>query len=105
MRVGSAWLDRGLVFTTEVGTPIDPSNLRRTAKSPCEDAGVEPVSPNEKGRHTAASLVNDAGMSLEEIGELLGHKSTRMLEAHYRHQVRASFGRHVQHVEAIFADG
>jgi hypothetical protein len=44
-------------------------------------------------------------MSLEEIGELLGHKSTRMLEAHYRHPVRASFGRHVQHVEAIFGDG
>jgi len=51
MRVGSAWLDRGLVFvfTTEVGTPIDPSNLRRSVKSLCEDAGVEPVSPNARG--------------------------------------------------------
>ena len=64
LKVGSAWRNRGLVFTTEVGTPIDPSNLRRTTKALCEDAGVEPVSPNELGRHTAASLLYDAGMSL-----------------------------------------
>jgi hypothetical protein len=102
LKVGSAWRNRGLVFTTEVGTPIDPSNLRRTAKALCEAAKVDPVSPNELGRHTAASLLYDAGMSLDEIADLLGHNSTRMLEAHYRHRVRESFGRHVQHVEAIF---
>ncbi len=102
VKVGPAWRERGLVFTTEVGTPIDPSNLRRAVKSLCEDAEVDPVSPNELGRHTAASLLYDAGMSLDEIAELLGHKSTRMLEAHYRHRVRESFGRHVEHVEAIF---
>ena len=105
LKVGPAWRHRGLIFTTEVGTPIDPSNLRRTTKALCEDAGVDPVSPNELGRHTAASLLYDAGMSLEEIAELLGHKSTRMLEAHYRHRVRESFGRHVQHVETIFGAG
>jgi integrase len=93
------------VFTTEVGTPIDPSNLRRTTKALCEDAGVDPVSPNELGRLTATSLLYDAGMNLDEIAELLGHKSTWMLEAHYRHRVRESFGRHVQHVEAIFGAG
>lgn len=102
LKIGSAWRKTGLVFTTEVGTPIDPSNLRRTTKALCEYAGVDPVSPNELGRHTAASLLYDAGMGLDEIADLLGHKSTRMLEAHYRHRVRASFGRHVQHVEAIF---
>lgn len=93
------------MFTTEVGTPIDPSNLRRTTKALCEAAKVDPVSPNELGRHTAASLLYDAGMNLDEIAELLGHKSTRMLEAHYRHRVRASFDRHVAHVEAIFGAG
>jgi integrase len=41
-------------------------------------------------------------MSLDQIADLLGHSSTRMLEAHYRHRVRESFGRHVAHVEAIF---
>ena len=40
---------------------------------------------------------------LDEIADLLGPKSNRMLEAHYRHRVRSSFDRHVQHVEAIFS--
>jgi hypothetical protein len=61
------------------------------------------VSPNELGPHTAASLLFD--MSLDEIADLLGYSSTRMLEAHYRHRVRDSLGRHVQHVEAIFGAG
>ena len=52
--------------------------------------------------HTAASLLYDAGMALDEIADLLGHSSTRMLEAHYRHRVRSSFNRHVEHVETIF---
>ena len=34
-RIGAPiWEDHGLVFTTEIGTPIDPSNLRRTTKRP-----------------------------------------------------------------------
>jgi len=44
-------------------------------------------------------------MSLDEIAELLGHKSTRMLEAHYKRPVRATFTGHVEHVEAIFGAG
>ena len=51
---------------------------------------------------TAASLLYDAGMALDEIADLLGHSSTRMLEAHYRHRVRSSFNRHVEHLETIF---
>ena len=63
------------------------------------------MSPNELGRHTAASLLYDAGMNLDEIAELLGHKSTRMLEAHYRHPVRATVSGHVEHVESFFGAG
>lgn len=104
LRAGPAWREDGLVFTTEIGSPVDPSNLRRATRALCEAAGVPPVSPNELGRHSAASLLYDAGMHLDQIADLLGHTSTRMLESHYRHRVRASFGAHVAHVEAIFAD-
>jgi integrase len=85
LKVGSASRRNALVFTNEVGTPIEPSNLRRMTKTLCEDAGVDAVSPNELGRLTAASLLYDAGMPLDEIAEPLGHKSTRMLETHYKH--------------------
>ena len=36
---------------------------------------------------------------------LIGHKSTRMLEAHYRHPVRATFNGQVDHIEAMFGAG
>lgn len=93
------------MFTTETGTPIDPSNLRRATRALCEKADVEPVSPNELGGHSAASLLYDAGMALDQIADLLGHSSTRMLEEHYRHRVRSSFGAHVAHVETMFGHG
>jgi integrase len=105
LKVGSAWRNKGLVFTTEVGTPIDRANVRRMTTAVCEDAGVDPVSPNELGRHTAASLLYDSGMSLGDIADLLGHKSRRMLEAHYKHPVRATFSGHVDHVDAMFGAG
>jgi integrase len=69
-----------------------------------EAVGVEAVSPNELGRHFAASLLYDAGMSLDTIADLLGHASTRILEAHYRHRVRTSFGAHVAPIRIRRAD-
>ena len=53
-------------------------------------------------RHKAASLLSASGMPLEEIADLLGHNSTRMLEAHYRHQVRPSVGAHVAVMDKLF---
>ena len=50
--------------------------------------------PNEL-RHSAASLLSAAGVPLEEIADVLGHTSTRMLEQHYRHQVKPSIDAHV----------
>jgi integrase len=99
---GAAWIGSDLVFTTEVGTGLDPSNLRRLTRALTKRAGVPDVSPNELGRHSAASLLYDAGVSLEEIADVLGHTSTRMLEQHYRHRVRASMSAHVAPMEAIF---
>ncbi|MDA8316364.1 MAG: tyrosine-type recombinase/integrase, partial [Actinomycetota bacterium] len=45
------------------------------------------VTPYEL-RHSAASLLSDAGVPIETLADLLGHTSTQMLEAVYRHRVR-----------------
>jgi hypothetical protein len=39
---------------------------------------------------------------LEEIADVLGHASTRMLEQHYRHQVKPSIDAHVGAMESLF---
>jgi hypothetical protein len=38
-------------------------------------------------RHTAASLLSDDGVPLEQVADLLGHDGTRMVAQVYRHAV------------------
>jgi integrase len=81
------WEDHGLVFCNEIGRPIDPSNLRRIVQRLCVKAEVKPISPNEL-RHTAATLLVEAGMRLEDVADFLGHKDTTMLATVYRHKAK-----------------
>jgi hypothetical protein len=39
---------------------------------------------------------------LEVIADILGHASVRMLERHYRHQVKPSIDAHVSVMERMF---
>ena len=89
LAAGEVWNnEEGLVFTTSVGTPTDPTKNRKAFDQVVKAAGLEPEwSPNSL-RHTAASLLSDAGVPLEVVAEQLGHKDTRMASLHYRHRVR-----------------
>ena len=75
-----------LAFTSEIGTPMHPSNVRRSFAAACKRAGIKPVSVYEL-RHTAASLLVDAGASPYQVADQLGHTTTRMLDRHYRHRI------------------
>lgn len=84
------WDDQGgLVFVTETGTPIDPSNLRKLFTRIGKAAEVDKVTPYTL-RHTATSLLADAGVPNELLADLLGHRTTRMVELHYRHRLKTS---------------
>jgi integrase len=84
------WTDMDLVFPSEVGTPMHRSNLQHRVDRITERAGLGHLSLTEIGRHSAASLMADDGVSLEEIADQFGHASTRMLERHYRHRLQPS---------------
>jgi integrase len=60
MKAGPAWYDSGLVFTTQIGTPIHPRNCRRSFDRLIERAGLGKWSPNEL-RHSAVSLLSAGG--------------------------------------------
>lgn len=89
------WVNEELVFTTTVGSVIEPSAARKQLKRLCKDLdvwvetdeGKRPPLPYEL-RHTAASLYSDGGVRQEEIADLMGLASTRMIEARYRHSLR-----------------
>lgn len=86
------WLD--LVFTSEVGTPLDPSHARRDFKKVCAHAGVPYLSLYEM-RHTVASLMVDADVPLREVADLLGHKDLEMVVKRYRHRTDGVVKSHV----------
>jgi integrase len=78
------------VFSTNVGTPLDPSHVRRDFRIAIKGAdGVDPSesTPREL-RHSFVSLLSDDGVSLEEISRLVGHKNTAVTELVYPKQIR-----------------
>jgi len=83
--MGEHWQDLGLVFPTSRGTLLDPANLRRALRTVTEHAGLGRWHPHEL-RHSAASLLSAAGIPLEEVADVLGHASTRVTSATYRHR-------------------
>jgi len=82
------------VFTSEVGTPIDPSHARRDFKKVCAKAGVTALSLYEM-RHTVASLMVDADVPLREVADLLGHKDLEMVVKRYRHRTDGVVKSHI----------
>jgi integrase len=93
------WVDERLVFTSPTGHVTDPAENRRQLAAVCgaltstrrhSDPEAEPfptLKPNEL-RHSCASLLSDAGVMNEEIADLLGHTTTRMVDQTYRHRLR-----------------
>lgn len=81
--------DPGLVFTTRTGQPIDSANLRRLVRDVADKAGVGHVTTYDL-RHTATSVLSEAGIRNEHLADLLGHVDTRMVERHYRHRIGVS---------------
>lgn len=84
LSLGEAWVDSGFMFTTSVGTPIDPRNLLREFKGICLAAGLGDWHLHEL-RHSAASLMLAMGVPLQVVSEVLGHASIRMTADVYGH--------------------
>ncbi|MDK1476789.1 site-specific integrase [Streptomyces sp. 549] len=87
---GERWKERGLVFTSDVGTELDAANVRRAFRHALK--GVPGIVPAEwtprETRHSFVSLLSDDGLSVEEISRLVGHSGTSVTEAVYRKQIR-----------------
>jgi integrase len=80
LAIGKAWQNTGFIFTTSIGTPIDPRNLNREFRSICNQAGLGNWHPHEL-RHSAASLMLAQGIQLQVVSDVLGHASIRMMTA------------------------
>ncbi len=104
LRAGVGAPPDNLVFTTTAGTPIDPSNLRRALARATKTAGLGHWTPYEL-RHSCTSLLSAAGVPLEQIADILGHRGVRMTAEVYRHRVDPVIDSGVEAMESLFGDG
>jgi integrase len=70
--------DFDLVFTNEMGGPLDRHNVLRWWKKMCRDAGVPETTPYG-ARHTWATVNADQGVPIKELSDAAGHTDLRMM--------------------------
>ncbi len=83
---GPKWQDAGFVFTTGLGTPIDPANLLDDFKRILRKAGLPDIRFHDL-RHSAASLLLALNVHPRVVMELLGHSQISLTMNTYSHVV------------------
>jgi Phage integrase family len=73
LAAGSCWTDSGLVFTSRVGTPLEPDNLRRSWYE-VRKVLDEPLRLHDL-RHTCVTLLLEAGVAPHIVQEIAGHSA------------------------------
>ncbi len=82
----ATWVDLDLVFTTPVGTPVDPANLGKYLSLAAKSAGLGHRNPHQL-RHSAATIMLAQGIPLHEVSKVLGHSSITVTNDVYGHLV------------------
>lgn len=84
MRAGAGWRDSGMVFTSRVGTPMEPDNLRRSWYR------IRAVLPDSRPRfhdlrHTCVTLLLTEGVAPHIVQEIVGHSGIDVTMTIYAH--------------------
>jgi integrase len=81
---GSRWQETGLVFTSNLGTPIYPRNLLRSFYKLVERAGLPRMRFHDL-RHSCATFLATQGVPARVAMEILGHSDIRLTLGVYTH--------------------
>ncbi len=81
---GSAYVEHGLVFTREDGSPLRPEYVTRRFNALARSAGLRPVRLHDL-RHGAASLMLAAGVPMAIVSKMLRHSSIGITVDTYGH--------------------
>jgi integrase len=86
MLVGDQWQDNDLVFTTNRGTPLQSTKLRKRFYKLLEKARLEQIRFHDL-RHTAASFMLNSGVPVLMVSKRLGHSSVSTTLDTYGHLI------------------
>ncbi len=85
IRLVETYKDHGLIFSTRVGTPVNPENLvKRSFKPLLEKAALPKICCHDL-RRTCATLLLGRGVHPMLVQELLGHATVAMTLDTYSH--------------------
>ncbi|MFI5611670.1 tyrosine-type recombinase/integrase [Amycolatopsis sp. NPDC051903] len=73
-RLGSGWVESGLVFTRADGSPLHPADVTAWFQELTRRAGLPPIRLHDL-RHTAATLALAAGADMKVVQNMLRHSS------------------------------
>lgn len=89
---GGQWQDWDLVFSSSIGTPLNPSNVTHRFQALIADLFADQIKAGELTRqrfhdlrHCAASLLLSQGADMREIMEQLGHSQISLTANTYTH--------------------
>ena len=82
--VGARWQDYDLIFPSNKGTPLEPSNMRKDFNRVLEKAGLAKIRFHDL-RHTAASLMLNNGIPVIVVSKVLGHSKPSITMDIYGH--------------------
>jgi len=86
---GESWQENGLLFPSQVGTPLEERNVLRRFQIMCEASGLPKLRLYDL-RHTHASLLIHEGVHPKKISERLGHSSIKLTMDTYGHLFEGS---------------
>jgi len=84
LQLAERWPDSGFVFTTPIGTPIDPDNFSKTVRAAMTKAGVRVVRLHDF-RHGCVSVLLGLGVPPRTVMEIAGHSALEMTMNVYGH--------------------
>ncbi|WP_233611534.1 tyrosine-type recombinase/integrase [Amycolatopsis sp. WAC 01376] len=74
VRLGSEWVDSGLLFTQPDGSPLHPADVTERFYEIVRQAGLPPIRLHDL-RHGAATLALAAGADMKVVQAMLRHSS------------------------------
>ena len=78
------WADSDFVFTTPIGTPLDPQNVSHAWIALCKKAGIRRTRLHDL-RHSAASFMIAAGVDIKVVQTVLRHSRLATTADIYAH--------------------
>lgn len=107
---GKEW-DTNLVFTTKVGTPVEPRNLNRSFYAVLENINQQNTDQNKPKlphfrfhdlRHSCATFLLTHGASPKTVQDILGHSQISITLDTYSHVLEDSKREAIEKIENLF---